>query len=83
MGSQPAVSAPASPALASIGKFSIFPDCLPMQSLTYDSVNMYASTWICTKTKELDRPTPARTISALSLGDGSSKRSHSVEHLEI
>ncbi|KAH2918777.1 hypothetical protein KXW73_002929 [Aspergillus fumigatus] len=48
-----------------------------------DRVNMYASTWICTKTKELDRPTPARTISALSLGDGSSKRSHSVEHLEI
>ncbi|RHZ45948.1 uncharacterized protein CDV56_103267 [Aspergillus thermomutatus] len=48
-----------------------------------DRVNMYASTWICTKTKELERPTPGRTISALSLGDGSTKRSQSVEHLEI
>ncbi|KAJ9194895.1 hypothetical protein DTO164E3_7099 [Paecilomyces variotii] len=37
-----------------------------------DRVNMYASTWICTKTAELGRP-----------GSGPSQRSNSVEHLEI
>ncbi|GES57401.1 sialidase [Aspergillus terreus] len=49
-----------------------------------DRVNMYASTWICTKTKEIEseRPTADRSISSLSLSDGSSKRS-SVDHLEI
>ncbi|KAL4897879.1 hypothetical protein BDV59DRAFT_208512 [Aspergillus ambiguus] len=49
-----------------------------------DRVNMYASTWICTKTKELEpeRPAADRSISSLSLSDGSSKRS-SVDHLEI
>ncbi|KAJ0417139.1 hypothetical protein BJY00DRAFT_325812 [Aspergillus carlsbadensis] len=35
-----------------------------------DRVNMYASTWICTKTRELERPTQ-------------DKRSNSVEYLEI
>ncbi|KAL4880441.1 hypothetical protein BJY04DRAFT_228542 [Aspergillus karnatakaensis] len=35
-----------------------------------DRVNMYASTWICTKTKELERPT-------------SDRRSNSVDYLEI
>ncbi|KAL5332171.1 hypothetical protein BJX70DRAFT_408338 [Aspergillus crustosus] len=35
-----------------------------------DRVNMYASTWICTKTKEVERP-------------AQDKRSNSVEHLEI
>ncbi|KKK25827.1 hypothetical protein P175DRAFT_0502893 [Aspergillus ochraceoroseus IBT 24754] len=35
-----------------------------------DRVNMYASTWICTKTQELERP-------------AQEKRSNSVEHLEI
>ncbi|CBF70581.1 hypothetical protein AN5914.2 [Aspergillus nidulans FGSC A4] len=35
-----------------------------------DRVNMYASTWICTKTRELQRPTQDR-------------RSNSVEYLEI
>ncbi|KAL2834428.1 hypothetical protein BDW59DRAFT_47280 [Aspergillus cavernicola] len=35
-----------------------------------DRVNMYASTWICTKTRELERPMQ-------------DKRSNSVEHLEI
>ncbi|KAL2815707.1 hypothetical protein BJX63DRAFT_420275 [Aspergillus granulosus] len=35
-----------------------------------DRVNMYASTWICTKTQELERPTQ-------------DKRSNSVEYLQI
>ncbi|RDW90779.1 class I SAM-dependent methyltransferase [Aspergillus mulundensis] len=35
-----------------------------------DRVNMYASTWICTKTRELERP-------------ANDKRSNSVEYLEI
>ncbi|KAK1139279.1 hypothetical protein N8T08_001125 [Aspergillus melleus] len=49
-----------------------------------DRVNMYASTWICTKTKELERPSlPDRSMSVLSLGDSTGKRSNSVEHLEI
>ncbi|PYH47485.1 class I SAM-dependent methyltransferase [Aspergillus saccharolyticus JOP 1030-1] len=34
-----------------------------------DRVNMYASTWICTKTRDLDRPTPSRAMSALSLNE--------------
>ncbi|OOF99708.1 hypothetical protein ASPCADRAFT_512326 [Aspergillus carbonarius ITEM 5010] len=46
-----------------------------------DRVNMYASTWICTKTQEHERPTPSRAMSALSL-DNSTPR-NSVEHLEI
>ncbi|KAJ1707908.1 Protein of unknown function DUF3419 [Aspergillus oryzae] len=48
-----------------------------------DRVNMYASTWICTKTKELEpvRPTAERSISLLSL-NGTEKRS-SVEHLDL
>ena len=52
---------------------------------------MYASTWICTKTRELERPgSGGRSISSLSLGEssmmkkkGSSERSSSVEDLEI
>ncbi|OJJ32143.1 hypothetical protein ASPWEDRAFT_53834 [Aspergillus wentii DTO 134E9] len=46
-----------------------------------DRVNMYASTWICTKTQEVEPTTPGRTISSLSLGG--SKRSNSVEDLQI
>jgi betaine lipid synthase len=38
--------------------------------LTMSRVNMYASTWICTKTRELERPRQ-------------DKRSNSVEYLEI
>ncbi|PYI34906.1 sialidase [Aspergillus indologenus CBS 114.80] len=34
-----------------------------------DRVNMYASTWICTKTRDLDRPAPSRAMSALSLNE--------------
>ncbi|KAJ5176018.1 uncharacterized protein N7482_001895 [Penicillium canariense] len=51
-----------------------------------DRVNMYASTWICTKTKDIDRPKNGRSISVLSLGDsavGSATRSNSVENLKI
>lgn len=44
------------------------------------SVNMYASTWICAKTKEVKRPSTERAISSLSLDEG--KRS-SVDHLEL
>ncbi|GKZ94688.1 hypothetical protein AnigIFM59636_008070 [Aspergillus niger] len=47
-----------------------------------DRVNMYASTWICTKTQELERPAPSRAMSALSLDTITPKR-NSVEHLEI
>lgn len=46
---------------------------------------MYASTWICTKNEDV-RPKAGRTISALSLPDsavGSTKRSNSVEDLQI
>ncbi|KAJ5105617.1 hypothetical protein NUU61_002964 [Penicillium alfredii] len=51
-----------------------------------DRVNMYASTWICTKTQDVARPQAGRTISSLSLGDsavGGRKRSGSVEDLQI
>lgn len=48
----------------------------------HNSVNMYASTWICTKTQELERPAPSRAMSALSLDTITPKR-NSVEHLEI
>ncbi|KAJ5731850.1 hypothetical protein N7493_003331 [Penicillium malachiteum] len=51
-----------------------------------DRVNMYASTWICTKEKDVTRPKNDRTISVLSLGDsavGTTKRSSSVEDLHI
>ncbi|OJJ46724.1 hypothetical protein ASPZODRAFT_16476 [Penicilliopsis zonata CBS 506.65] len=48
-----------------------------------DRVNMYASAWILTKTAELERPSSGRTISSLSLNNGSEKRSNSVEHLVI
>lgn len=46
---------------------------------------MYASTWICTKTRELERPRSDRSISALSLGENMVKKGSggSVEHLEI
>lgn len=40
---------------------------------------MYASTWICTKTKEVERPSTDRAISSFSLDE---KRS-SVDHLEL
>ncbi|KAJ5483853.1 hypothetical protein N7539_006053 [Penicillium diatomitis] len=51
-----------------------------------DRVNMYASTWICTKTEDVARPKNARTISSLSLSDatvGKTRRSSSVEDLQI
>ncbi|KAJ5728767.1 uncharacterized protein N7483_003275 [Penicillium malachiteum] len=51
-----------------------------------DRVNMYASTWICTKEKDVSRPKSDRTISVLSLGDsavGTTERSNSVEDLQI
>ncbi|BDD56066.1 hypothetical protein MAP00_001546 [Monascus purpureus] len=52
-----------------------------------DRVNMYASTWICTKNKELGRPAPERSISELSLSECvksmDNARSKSVEHLKI
>ncbi|KAJ5758755.1 hypothetical protein N7520_005911 [Penicillium odoratum] len=53
-----------------------------------DRVNMYASTWICTKKEDVIRPTSGRTISALSLSDisiATAKRSSSisVEDLKI
>lgn len=49
---------------------------------------MYASTWICTKTSELERPgSGGRSISSLSLGEGSMMKNgsegNSVEDLEI
>lgn len=50
------------------------------------SVNMYASTWICTKQEDVARPKNGRTISALSLSDiaaATVKRSTSVEDLQI
>ncbi|KAL2004404.1 hypothetical protein VTN02DRAFT_15 [Thermoascus thermophilus] len=40
--------------------------------LCIDRVNMYASAWICTKTKELECPT-----------EGSCQRANSVEHLQL
>ncbi|OQD75452.1 hypothetical protein PENDEC_c007G00651 [Penicillium decumbens] len=51
-----------------------------------DRVNMYASTWICTKQEDVVRPKNERTISVLSLGDSAieaTKRSNSVEDLSI
>ncbi|PYH90813.1 sialidase [Aspergillus ellipticus CBS 707.79] len=48
-----------------------------------DRVNMYASTWICTKTEELERPTSSRAMSALSLDNIAAPKRNSVEHLEI
>ncbi|KAJ6013849.1 hypothetical protein N7540_008440 [Penicillium herquei] len=51
-----------------------------------DRVNMYASTWICTKEKDVTRPKNDRTISVLSLGDSAvetTKRTSSVEDLHI
>lgn len=45
-----------------------------------NSVNMYASTWICTKTAEVKRDTHDRSMSLLSLGDN---KRNSVEHLEL
>ncbi|KAJ5651193.1 uncharacterized protein N7484_004916 [Penicillium longicatenatum] len=51
-----------------------------------DRVNMYASTWICTKEADVVRPQNGRTISALSLSDiatATVKRSTSVEDLQI
>ncbi|KAJ5273188.1 hypothetical protein N7478_008313 [Penicillium angulare] len=51
-----------------------------------DRVNMYASTWICTKNEDVIRPQSSRSMSALSLGDsavGTAKRSTSVEDLKI
>lgn len=54
--------------------------------LTSSRVNMYASTWICTKNEDVVRPQAGRTISALSLPDSavsSPKRSNSVEDLQI
>ena len=47
---------------------------------------MYASTWICTKDKDVARPKSSRTISVLSLTDSAgiaAKRSNSVEDLQI
>ncbi|CAL5869670.1 uncharacterized protein PFLUO_LOCUS3900 [Penicillium psychrofluorescens] len=49
-----------------------------------DRVNMYASTWICTKTEDLVRPKNGRTISELSLGDSAvAGKKGSVEDLQI
>ncbi|KAJ6064315.1 hypothetical protein N7499_012995 [Penicillium canescens] len=51
-----------------------------------DRVNMYASTWICTKTEDISRPKNQRTISVLSLPDSAiptAKRSGSVEDLQL
>ncbi|KAJ5194207.1 Protein of unknown function DUF3419 [Penicillium cf. griseofulvum] len=51
-----------------------------------DRVNMYASTWICTKTEDLSRPNTDRKMSALSLPDSAipaGKMSSSVENLLI
>ena len=45
--------------------------------LMCDSVNMYASTWICTKTSELQRPTTDGSRG------GHHKKVNSVEHLEL
>lgn len=54
---------------------------------TQNRVNMYASTWICTKNKELGRPAPERSISELSLSECvkgmDNARSKSVEQLKI
>ncbi|KAF9893858.1 hypothetical protein FE257_010028 [Aspergillus nanangensis] len=47
-----------------------------------DRVNMYASTWICTKTKETARPLTERSISSLSLTDDHGKRG-SMDSIEI
>lgn len=44
------------------------------------SVNMYASTWICTKTKEVQRPSVDGSMPSLSLSD---EKRNSVEHLEL
>ncbi|KAJ5143761.1 Protein of unknown function DUF3419 [Penicillium bovifimosum] len=49
-----------------------------------DRVNMYASTWICTKTKDLSRPDIDRKISSFSLTESAipvGKMSGSVENL--
>ncbi|KAK4867749.1 hypothetical protein LT330_006698 [Penicillium expansum] len=51
-----------------------------------DRVNMYASTWICTKSKDLSRPSTDRKMSTLSLGDSAipgGKMPSSVENLLI
>ncbi|KAJ5974158.1 hypothetical protein N7481_011368 [Penicillium waksmanii] len=52
-----------------------------------DRVNMYASTWICTKNEGIIRPGSGRTISSLSLPDSAiaakAKRSTSVEDLQL
>ncbi|KAE8151716.1 hypothetical protein BDV25DRAFT_128522 [Aspergillus avenaceus] len=47
-----------------------------------DRVNMYASTWICTKTQELERPGAERSISLLSLNEDNQKRA-SLKEFEI
>ncbi|KAJ5408129.1 hypothetical protein N7509_002012 [Penicillium cosmopolitanum] len=52
-----------------------------------DRVNMYASTWICTKNEDIIRPGAGRTMSSLSLPDSAvvakAKRSTSVEDLQL
>ncbi|KAJ6172363.1 hypothetical protein N7470_001430 [Penicillium chermesinum] len=49
-----------------------------------DRVNMYASTWICTKIQDVDPTKNGRSMSALSLSDNTTvKRSSSVEDLQI
>ncbi|KUM60231.1 hypothetical protein ACN42_g6893 [Penicillium freii] len=51
-----------------------------------DRVNMYASTWICTKSEDLSRPNPDRKMSTLSLGESAvtgGKMPSSVENLLI
>ncbi|KAJ9486903.1 hypothetical protein VN97_g6420 [Penicillium thymicola] len=51
-----------------------------------DRVNMYASTWICTKSEDLSRPNPDRKMSTLSLGESAitgGKMPSSVENLMI
>ena len=47
---------------------------------------MYASTWICTKTDDMSRPSTDRKMSTLSLGDSAiaaGKMPSSVENLLI
>ncbi|OXV06799.1 hypothetical protein Egran_05434 [Elaphomyces granulatus] len=51
--------------------------------LCIDRVNMYASTWLCTKTKELEDLKPDTSSSVLVTGRPHSGRSNSVDHLDI
>jgi hypothetical protein len=87
MDSPPVAWEPVSPVHALTGKLQVLsrPNYLS-QKLINPSVNMYASTWICTKTEDISRPKNLRTISALSLPDSAiptAKRSGSVEDLQL